>query len=373
MRPGYSVSFEPIDDKNKSSRFAENLSSTVDVDPFFTVSLRNVSSVGSHGLLITSSGKLLWETHQGKLEEIFIRTWNEFGTVAFLWEILVSVIPVFGQRKIVSEAAYLFPRIVDRPEGAGVNFGHWMLEALPQLQGVEYVQNSLKRKMPLFVNPGTTEWQKESLDLMGFGSNKLIEKGPNSLRFKHLLLSSTRNVHSQGMEFDPLARKWVRERLTSNSEQIESVGGSATAALQAKFRQNHTERKIHNYEDVKSELESLGFSCESGFEISTLKQELARSSHTEILIAVFGSNIARVLLMPNLSQIVEIYTQEQQYKDVFFWLCMELEISYSEIQIRELSAELDSERFQTKSAHFAAPNSYRYLDPDELKKRLSKL
>ena len=372
MRPGYRVIFSELNDKNKSSRFSESLSSPIDVEPFFTVSLRNVSSVGSHGLLITSSGKLVWETHQKLLEDVFRRTLDELGLIRLLSEIFFSVLPISGKRKVVREAAYLFPRVVERPKGAGVNFGHWMLESLPQLRGVEHFQHHLRRKIPLFVNPQVNEWQKESLELMGFGANELIEKEETSIRFKRLLLSSTRNVHSQGMELDPLSRKWVRERLTSKIKNIEHLEESGNVTKMAMFRQNHPERKIQNYEEVENGLKSLGFSCKSGFEIATLNEELTYSRNVQILVAVFGSSIARILLMPNLSEVIEIHTQDQEFKDVYFWLCMELEISYSEIQVRDRSTDPDEKKLQTNATSDISPIFHGYLDPVEIWHRLSK-
>jgi hypothetical protein len=184
-----------------------------------------------------------------------------------------------------------------------LNYFHWVIDFLLQLEGLEYYQEETGRKPNLLINSHPTNWQKESLWLLGYEPNDCIEWQWNwsKVKAERLVVPSFR--HEQGL-VPPTACQWLRQRILSNLPELESQKLSFSSRIYISRRQN-TGRYVINEEEVLAALKPLGFVAYT-LENMSFSDQVRLFTQAEIVVAPHGAGLTNMVFAQNLS-VVELF------------------------------------------------------------------
>ena len=293
---------------------------TIEVQAFKVWKFKNVRLIGPHGIPVDHRGRILVEPISLKYLPAAIRgTINQIGMFGFFVEYLRALFPALRLR---SEAAvelgfHLYNRAANW-RGQGPVFGHWLGEQLPQIHAYLAEQSLVHFK--LLINPSPASWQLETLEMLGIQASKILVATTPGVQVRELAIASLRNVHSQGSEFDPIARRQAGELLRSASK----LGGAARDTRRV-FDLRHgkgEDRRILNYAEVKLALENRGY-CELKTQ-GSLEEQVAEMLDAEILVAISGSGIFKLMFSNSPMFLVEIEGIDSKARDVFFRFSKEI-------------------------------------------------
>jgi hypothetical protein len=301
------------------------------VDCFFGIKINDVRLIGPFGIPFTRTGKIILEPISKRwLVHVFKTTLAHMGLLGFIKQYFLAIFPIFDSKKNFlkigahllcrgSKLSGLDDRIIEPV------FGHWLGEQLPQIRSIEGVCKKFALKSPLIVNKSNTNWQIDSLALMGYKKGDLFKYNQNGLRVGELIISSLRNVHSRGFEFDPRARKWAAKRLQSNFVSLDlSKYKKKNVCV---FRQNDKNRSISNYKSLKKNIINKKY-----YEIQVDNLTFLESAKNFYLannyLSIYGSGIFNVMIMKNPKKLVEIFLPNNKTKEVFFLLSQEFNMEY---------------------------------------------
>ena len=161
---------------------------------------------------------------------------------------------------------------------------------------------------------------------MGYNKKDTICISTNGLRVGQLIIASLRNVHSYGMECDPKARIWAAKRLQSNYDHQNFKDDSIKSNIRL-FRQEALTRNINNIEAVR-EIAKLNEFYEINLENKNLFDSAKYFFFAKRFLACYGGGISRIMFSKNLKELIEIYSSDQDNRDVFFLLASEMGIEY---------------------------------------------
>ena len=226
---------------------------------FFGIVLSDIRLIGPYGIPVTRSGKIVLEPiAESWLPTVLRRTINELGIFRLTTEYLLAIFPRLNNRRSdIPFAAHLLCRGAERP-GRGPVYGHWFGEQIPQLRAIEAIQEESAQEIKLIIDGDSTDWQTDSLEMIGYQSSSIIKHSSPGVRVKKLVISSLRHVHSTNMELDPKARQWaarrVRESASVNAERYSDSNRKV-----AYLRTNQRDRAIVNISEIRETLLEYGY------------------------------------------------------------------------------------------------------------------
>jgi hypothetical protein len=302
-------------------------------DCFFGIKINDIRLIGPFGIPFTRYGQVILEPISKRwLSRALLITVLQIGILRFLKQYFLAIFPRFDEKKnFLKIAAHLicrgmkkdiFSKKSSEPEPV---FGHWLGEQIPQLRGIEGIFSKFNISCPLIINQNPKEWQIESLKLMGYKKDDLFIFKKDGLRVGEIIISSLRNLHSRNMEFDPKARRWARKRLQSNFINLDLNNHNHKNICL--FRQNEKNRRISNYGSVKENIVKNQY-----FETPLINLNLLESAKNfylaENFLATFGSGILRLMFIQRPKKLIEIFSLNEEDKDVFFLLANEFDVKY---------------------------------------------
>ena len=329
------------------------------VDCFFGAKLCDVRLIGPYGLPVTRLGQIILEPISERwLFHVIKITVLKIGLIGFIREYFLAIFPYFEWKKNFLEVgAHLICRglkeiTIDNKSYLTPVFGHWMGEQLPQLRGIEAViikNNFINCK--LIINESPPAWQIESLELMGYNKKDTTRISTNGLRVGQLIIASLRNVHSYGMECDPKARLWAAKRLQSNYDHQNFKDDSIKSNI-CLFRQEALTRNINNIEAVRK-IAKLNEFYEINLENKNLFDSAKYFFLAKRFLACYGGGISRIMFSKNLKELIEIYSSDQDNRDVFFLLASEMGIEYKCITADKLPQSISgrNQKFLSSKNH----------------------
>lgn len=296
------------------------------VPEFFSVVLEDIVLIGPFGLPVTRSGRIVLEPISLRwLPTVLKETARELGVSRLLLEYLRCVFPaLWGHRRApsIEFAAHLYCRAAAWPTGGPV-FAHWFGEQMPQLRGIFRISESVGELPTVLLNPRPNRWQYHSLLAAGVPLSAIREVTEPSVRVERLVVTSLRNVHSTGMEFDPRARRWVRDLLSADHPRH---SGSTRLAV---LRQSQESRRPSNLFEVEKVLKK--FDVDIVPDGSEFAVSLKTFRNAETIIGVSGSGLFNALFSPGAKNLVEIVAPDFSNRTVFFFLAAELGLDYHRV------------------------------------------
>jgi len=84
-------------------------------------------------------------------------------------------------------------------------YGHWVVEYLPKLLGLSIYEEETGNRPKILINKNPPEWMIESLGIMGYNRDRLIEWDNDVANIKTLIhpLSSTHHRNIEKINFHP--------------------------------------------------------------------------------------------------------------------------------------------------------------------------
>jgi capsular polysaccharide biosynthesis protein len=197
------------------------------------------------------------------------------------------------------------PRLVLPPvdlnlRGEYIHFGvlwglihyHWVLDLLPRLLFLERFDRL--RGLPLIVQRGITQAQRESLHILGIRPERIIEFNGGHWQVEHLYYLSPGLTDNP----TPLSTQWLRERFTRHSTRSRRLYVS---------RKDASVRRIVNEADLVKELAPYGF------EVVTLSgmafaDQVQLFNEAQIIVGPHGAGFANAVFMQPGATLIETFS-----------------------------------------------------------------
>ncbi len=340
------------------------------IPAFFGVIMEDVRVVGPYGIPITRSGRVIVEPLSERwLPHVLGVTLKELGLVGFLREYLLAIWPLFSKSQAeVSNAAHLLCRGAGWQRGGrGPVYGHWFGEQIPQLRAIEAIQEKTKAPIKLLINRKPASWQIESLEMLGYDANTLIEHSRPGVRVRHLVISSLRNVHSRGMELDPKARRWGAERIgQSVSREARKHAREENVAY---LRTNQSTRTVANMGDLRNVLSQSGFVEDKDLP-TKLANVVSITKGVKRFLVVGGSSVFRMMFSDHPETLTEITPPGFYPKEFCFLLSFELGARFNYLPSLEVPTGSDMLLFWQGNRDPSGIRSALYVPPATLRATL---
>ena len=219
--------------------------------------------------------------------------------------------------------------LITKMGGEATNhFGHWLGEETSAYRGLAYLKEQFGLNYPAILKSTESSFELEALEMLGHDAGIVYKDPYRTLAVGQFVVASNRNVHSHGMEFDPAARGWARDRFKRFIYLERKSQGSGTGAKRVFIhRQRSKTRRLGNFKEVELLLSKYGFISLDPSEIS-LKRAVSEVAAAEVLVGVYGSGLMNMLLMPDLKELVEICPPPGEVRPVWFQLSHELGVRY---------------------------------------------
>ena len=216
---------------------------------------------------------------------------------------------------------HMIPRYWGAESGSSPNYGHWLLEDLPRLRGVEFYEQHSGEQVKLLVRDDMPVWMRDHLRLLGFDSSSWVNYSLEKVRVDTLVVPQMRRINSHGTEYAPAERAWVADRLKSAAD----VGTANPPNRIFVSRQAQGRRKILNFDEVKRVLDDHGIvSVEP--ETLSVREQIRLFSGVELIVGVFGAGLTNMIFAEDAS-LLEIKPPNTQHT-VYYVLANESVLDY---------------------------------------------
>jgi capsular polysaccharide biosynthesis protein len=176
----------------------------------------------------------------------------------------------------------------------GTTYYHWVLDMLPRLSVVE--RFARVRGVPLIVPPDITSTQRQSLQMLGVGPDRLVEFHGDHWQVEHLYFPSLPGVSGNPTS---VSARWLRERFSS-----------PTASSRRRLyisRRDAVSRRIVN------ECELLGELVPHGFEVATLTgmpfaDQVQLFSGAEMIVGPHGAGLTNMVFAQPGATVIEVFS-----------------------------------------------------------------
>jgi len=182
-------------------------------------------------------------------------------------------------------------------------YGHWTMDCLPMLEGVDVYQQQTGLTPKLLINQKPAKWQMESLKLLGFDPENCVEWQGQRTKVKRLVVPSFRRQYRWS---DPMVYQWMRDRIAQNLPPLQDK----TLHLAPRIlisRSNAVGRQIINQDDVEALLKSFGF-VSYQLETMSFADEMRLFAQAEAIVGTHGSGLANMLFAQNKPAVIDLYS-----------------------------------------------------------------
>ena len=176
----------------------------------------------------------------------------------------------------------------------GRNYAHWLFDSLPKL-ATECVDG---RK--LLLGDPVLSFQRQSLNLLGFGDDQILSVKGQLVRCRNLRVSVA--AFTSGVPH-PDSIQCIRKRFLIHPSP------HANAPRRIYLSRQSTRRRLVNQSDLNYLLEELKFEHVIAEDLD-VRQQLQIFSEAEIVLAPHGAGTANVIFMPSGSHLVELYNPQ---------------------------------------------------------------
>ncbi|HKO60187.1 MAG TPA: glycosyltransferase 61 family protein [Pyrinomonadaceae bacterium] len=182
---------------------------------------------------------------------------------------------------------------------------HWVVEVLPRLFAYESVAKDRPR---LVVNSPLNRWQLESLKLLGFPDEDLVELGTDYLQLEKLYFPAYIGIN-------PYCLDWIRERLFA------TVAPEPTPKRIYITRRLATKRRLINENEIDSVLQQHGFII-AELETLSFVEQVQLFSQAEIVVAPHGAGLTNMVWGPRNCKVMEIHHPD--YLNFMYYMLAEV-------------------------------------------------
>jgi hypothetical protein len=213
-------------------------------------------------------------------------------------------------------------------------YGHWFIDCLPRLEGLEQYQEKTGRKPLIVIDSNPTSWQIESLRLLGYGPDDCIEWDRKRVNVKRLVVPSFRR---QAVWPEAKACEWLRQRMISNLPPSENAGATFSPRILIS-RAKAAGRNIINEDEVMEALAPLGF-VSYVLEDMSFADEVRLFSQAEMIVGIHGSGLTNMIFSQKKPIVIDLF--DSWYTGVFYKIAASLGFEYACLQCQNPLVDLE--------------------------------
>lgn len=227
---------------------------------------------GDHGTVITPENTLLWDVSvewcEPEQHSIFTQS---------------SLPPVTKTSDSIGVIAHV----------GGVGFYHWMFTVLPRLHLIQKAGISVDK---FLVNPITSPYQRETLQMLGIPEHKILEATPSlHLQSNRLVVPTLPgNVTNWSCKF--LKNSFVPKEKSSNNKLTKLYISRSKAAW----------RKVVNENELVEKLKKLGFHYVE-LETLTVKEQIQLFSNAKLIVSPHGAGLSNLAFCRPGVKVIELF------------------------------------------------------------------
>ena len=205
---------------------------------------------------------------------------------------------------------------------------HWIFEKLPQVR-IYFEALKVDNKLKLFIGHDLADFQELILDLLKVKKENIFTKKiPYSIHVKNLFISRIYITHTSRIEFDPIGRNWVKDRLRESIEQKFPQVKNESKKI-AFSRKMCARRKLIDEELTYDLLEKRGFEILFPEKMKRIEQIISSYKASTIIGLPSGSGLANMIFANNAKLIDILYQENSSYYTFWFLLSRELGFDYA--------------------------------------------
>lgn len=200
--------------------------------------------------------------------------------------------------------------------------GNWFDETLSKLRVFEEYKRLSDSDPDLIIPNNLTEYQEQSLNILGYETDGCIQYGGGPVRVKRLVVPSHR-FRSAGAEFcpSPSDMNWLRNRFL---DAVEPSGEEFEDRIYVS-REDADRRRVVNKDEVVDCMDSLGFGVYEPGRLS-LEEQVEMFSGADTVVAPHGAGLVGMLFMED-GTVVELVADGSNYH--YFIMSNELGLEYN--------------------------------------------
>jgi hypothetical protein len=208
---------------------------------------------------------------------------------------------------------------------------HWVVETLTRLQGVEEYRERTGRQPTLVVGPDFDGFQRETLELLGYGPDDWVEWDYTSATVDELVVPSVGRARTRGTIL-PIAVDWLRERMRPAVRDRVDLDGFSRRVYVS--RDDADRRAVSNESELFAELRERGFERYYLAEMDTA-ETIGLMMQADVVVGPHGAGLTDVLYAEDAS-VVELHRGEGLNTRSYWLLSSEVGLRY-----RHVFAEVD--------------------------------
>jgi hypothetical protein len=209
-------------------------------------------------------------------------------------------------------------------------FFHWTFECLTRIEGVERYEAETGRDVTLVLGPDPSEWQLQTLELLGYDESDWVRWPGTSAAVDRLVIPSVRRE----TVLSPAAVTWLRGRVRKRvqSDAVEPSPEDFPDRIYVS-RDDADRRRVANEEAVMNLLGDRGF---SRFVLSdlTVAEQAALFAGADVIVAPHGANLTNAIYADD-AVVIELF-RDGDVRGQYFQIAGILDFEY-----RFLVAEMD--------------------------------
>ncbi len=246
-----------------------------------------------------------------------------------------------------SMIAPLLPRVERKPGtyaticiGNPSNYCHWIRDCLTRLWVLDACDAT---DFHLIVPKDSAPFQRQTLEMLGYGEDRLAPFGREHWQVEHLLVPSLTNRYRNAC---PAACQWLRKRFR------DAIGRPKASKRLYVSRALAGKRRVSNEVELMPILETHGFSQVQA-ETLTAREQAETFAQAEIIVAPHGAGLANMIFMEEDTLVVEL-NRYSRMKSSFYSMASALGIRYACITDAPQNPEDENDR-QTGDIDFSIP------------------
>jgi hypothetical protein len=270
-----------------------------------------------------------------------VNNFNWYRTLKLFFRRILKakIIPIRGTCAIVHDSY------------SGVNYYHWMIEALPRLLLVQTLFPNCTLILPDRTKPFITA------TVEAFGLRNVITLQHNEI-VKTDVLIFPELVYYDGVEneeeppTDYLAKdgthsdEFFKQELIVFVREILLNHYFTTASIP--FRKVYISRSLQKIRKLENEPEALTILQRYGFETyffekMSFQEQIQLMRETKILVSVHGANMVNTIFLPEEAQVIELMNKDF-VNDAYYLLCSTFGIAYHSVPCEMTTASLEKVR-----------------------------
>lgn len=269
----------------------------------FVCELRECKLVGPLAVPFNDEGRLILEPFGGdpdlficiKMDQITLSNDDKEARVE-PWDAMAQSLRLINKptRDKPQAQEQTLLRMVDFSK----NYAHWIKDNLPKLRLMRLYEEETGNKPTILVRPNPDSYINESLSLLGYSKNRILEWEGEEVHADRLVITNHRFENSLN-DF-----MWLRDRCLSQVENCPYPNDERKIYVS---RQNAGERMVSNYHMLEEELAARGFEVIKA-EFLTFKEQIKIFNSADVIMGPHGAGMANIMFADN-PLIIELFPE----------------------------------------------------------------